>query len=216
VAGEADELEQWLMARITEEPHLESNLHTQRALQARARHDWRQAAASYLANARLDPFNAPTTCAEAVFYALLDRDPTLAREALAGLEATGSHGAMVKLARRVAEAGLAALDGDRTSAQAGLLSAYAGYRDLGIARKQLMTGVLMATLLDTGDPQVNPLIDEARRIGERLGARPWLSLLDEAERADAGAGSDGSSGIAVRAAPASDGSGGRPAVATEP
>ena len=82
---------------------------------------------------------------------------------------------------QVGEAGIAALDGRVDAARAGLLAAYASLRDLGAARKQAITGLAMAVLLGTGDPQVRAAIGESRQLFERMGAGLWLGLLDDAE-----------------------------------
>jgi len=194
----ASEIEEWLLAHVAEEPHLESNIAALRAQRARALHDHRTAAESYLDNARLDPYNAAWAFTEAGFDAALDRNPGLVNDALAGIIASGSHGAVIKIGRRVAEAGLAALEGDAETARAGLLAAFSAYRDLGVVRKQLMTGVVMATLLPN-DAELRAAVDEARRIGERLGARLWLTELDQAVEVAGTAGPEPKRGSATEA-----------------
>jgi ethanolamine utilization microcompartment shell protein EutL len=81
---------------------------------------------------------------------------------------------------RVGEAGIAALDGQTGAARAGLLAAYAELRDVGAARKQAITGLVLATLLGPGDAQVRAAITESRQLFERMGAGLWLGLLDAA------------------------------------
>jgi hypothetical protein len=179
VDAACDEIAAWFMAHLPDEPHLQSDVEGLRALRARAGRDYREAAVAFLASARLDQFGAPSKCAEAVFYALLERDAGLTREAIVGIDATGSHGAMIKLARRVGEAGVAALEGDRDAGRAGLVAAHARYRDLGAVRKQAMTGAVMATILGPTDPDVRAVIDDSRKILEGLEARLWLAQLDE-------------------------------------
>jgi hypothetical protein len=136
-------------------------------------------ARALIAAARLDPFNAPGLYAEAVMAALLGGDADLAREALDGLDATGLHGVIVKLGRRLAVAGLAALDRRTDEARTGLREVADGYRRMDLARPLALTGLVMATLLDPRLPEVRAAIDESRAIFERLGARAWLARLDE-------------------------------------
>ena len=100
------------------------------------------------------------------------------------------------------------------AARAGLLEAYAEFKDLGAARRQALTGLVIATLLDTGDPRVRVAVDESRRLLEQMGAGLWLARLDEAlARSDAtaaspasepaaGSGAGAASASAASAAPA--------------
>ncbi len=180
-----NELRPWLQARVAEEPLMEAVLANLRAIEARAGSDFGRAARELLANARLDAFNAAANLAEAAFHALFERNRELLAEALAGIPQRGSHGVVVKIGRRVGMAGMAILDGDIDAGRAGLSTAYGAYRDLGVVRKQAMTGTLMATLLGPADPTARPFIDESRAIWERLGAQLWLTVLDEAVPAPA-------------------------------
>ncbi len=173
----AAEVEAWIQAHLAEEPHLKDAEQGIRAQRARARGDFREAARRFIETARLDPYNAAFNYSEALLHALVDVDAELARAALDGLVATGSHGAMVKVTRRVGEAGLAAIEGGQDSASA-LAAAFASFGELGAARKQLMTGAVTAVLVGGDNTEARPVIEEARRIGERLGARLWLDVLD--------------------------------------
>ncbi len=174
------ELRPWLEARVADERWLEGALGTLRFLEARSRHDFGRAAAEAIATARIDAHNAAALLVEAIFYALLDQDRELLLEALAGIPEVGSHGVVIKVGRQVAVAGLAILDGDVEAGRAGLHAAYAAFRDLGVVRKQAMTGTLLATLIGPDDPRTRALIDESRQIWKGLGARLWLDVLDEA------------------------------------
>ena len=57
-----------------------------------------------------------------------------------------------------------------------------GTGTLGAARRQALTGLVMATLLGPGDAQVRAAIAESRQLFEQMGAGLWLARLDAAER----------------------------------
>jgi len=99
------------------------------------------------------------------------------------MEATGSHGFVVKLGMRRASAGIAVLEGRPDDALVALSSVLADYRALGLPFPVATTGLLMASLLDGAIPEVGAATDEARTIFEGLGARAWLDRLDEASAA---------------------------------
>ena len=130
--------------------------------------------------AEADPFNAALGYAEVSYAALLDRDREGASAALTGLESRGSHGAMVKLAKRRTMAGIAALDGRLDEALGGFEAVVADYRGLELPFAVATTDLMMVSLLDGSAPEVAAAADEARAIFERLGARAWLDRLDEA------------------------------------
>ena len=118
--------------------------------------------------------------AEVSFAALLDRDREGAAAALTGMESRGSHGAMVKLAKRRTVAGIAALDGRLEEALGGFEAVVADYRGLRLPFAVAATELMMVSLLDGSAPEVTAAADEARAIFEQLGARAWLDRLDEA------------------------------------
>ena len=185
--SELAESEAWILARVTDEPYLEGNLHSLRAYRAMQARDHAGTAREFLACGRLDLYNAVTVFSEAVFPALISRDRGLTTEVLAALDATGSHAAIGRLASRVGEAGLDALDGRIDAARSGLLAAYAGFADLGAVRRQALTGLVMASVLGDDDTAVRAAIDESRRLFERMGAGLWLAELDDALADNGGA-----------------------------
>jgi tetratricopeptide (TPR) repeat protein len=179
-AAELDEAGAWLAAHVAAEPYLESAIAVNDAIRALQRGDHLGASARYLDAARLDPYNAVTHVGEAVSCALLARDRDLARACADALRETGSHAAIARITIRATEAGVAGLDGAVDAARAGLLEAYAELKDLGATRRQALTGLVIATLLDSSDPRVRAAVDESRRLFEQMGAGLWLGLLDEA------------------------------------
>ena len=176
--AELDEVDAWLAGHVADEPHLESSIASSRATRAIQAGDLAEAADRFLEVGRLDPYNAVASSCDATFAALLARDRDRAAEGLASLHGIRSYAAMALLTARVAEAGIAALEGRTEPARAGLIAAYADFRDLGAARKQALTGLLMAMLLGSGDAQVRAAIDESRQLFERMGAGRWLARLD--------------------------------------
>ncbi len=185
---EIAELDGWLTARIADEPYLEANVAGLRAFQAQREGDLAAAAGYSLENGRIDPYNAVASYSEAVFQALAAGDRERTADALAALRATASHAAMARLASRVAEAGISALDGQAHVARAGLLAAWAEFRDLDAVRRQALTGLVMATLLGDDDPAVRAAVDESRLLLERMGAGFWLARLDGARGETRGSG----------------------------
>ncbi len=176
---ELDEADAWLGLHVAHEPYLESNLGWNRAIRALQHGDFAAAAAGYLESGRRDPFNAVGAFGEAAFMALLASERGLVETAGGSLRDTESHASMARVTLRLVDAGIAAIDGNPEAARTGLLTAYADLRDLGAARKQALTGLAMATLLDTSDPRVRAAIDDSRHLFERMGAGFWLARLDE-------------------------------------
>jgi class 3 adenylate cyclase/tetratricopeptide (TPR) repeat protein len=179
--AELDEVEAWLLAHVAAEPYLEGAISGIRAARALQGGDLAAASACSLEGGRLDPYNIVASCAEAIFDGLLARDPALVRDAVVELRASGSHALIAHVMLRMGEAGIAALDGRTDVARAGLLAAYGELRDVGAARKQALTGLVMAALLGRDDDHVRAAIDESRDLLQRMGARLWIDRLDAAE-----------------------------------
>ncbi len=180
-AAEIDEVERWLTAHVAEEPYLESSLRLIQSPRELQRGNLAAASSSWLEGGRLDPYNAISAFTEATNLALLAGDRRRAEESVAALRSTGSHAATARYAVAAGDAGIAALDGRAAAARVGLLDAYAGFREVGAARKQAITGLIMATLLDPMDPQVRAAITESRLLFEKMGAGLWLARLDAAQ-----------------------------------
>jgi class 3 adenylate cyclase/tetratricopeptide (TPR) repeat protein len=178
--AELDETDAWFVGRVADEPYLESAVANNRRARALQRGELAAAASANLEAGRLDPYNAVWSFGDAILMALLAREGALLEESLDALRGTGSHAAMARLAIRSGEAGIAALDGNFDAARAALLSTYEELREIGAARMQALTGLVMATLLDRDDPRVRAAIDESRQLFERMGAGVWLARLDAA------------------------------------
>lgn len=174
------ELRAFCEKRIAEaEPGFEAALLDLEGVVALPAGRYGEAARCHLDAARHDSFNATGHYIEAVPAALLAGDPDLTREALTALEISGSHGAMAKLARRLGEAGVAALEGRTKEAAVGLREVRDAYRKADLARPLALTGLVTCRLLGLDHPDVPGALDEARAILERLGASAWLDRLDE-------------------------------------
>ena len=178
--AELDETDAWFAGRVADEPYLESAVANNRRARALQRGDLAAAAGANLEAGRLDPYNAVWNFGDAILMALLARERALLEESVGALRGTASHAAMARLAIRCGEAGMAALDGNLDGARGGLLEAYDELREIGAARRQALSGLVMATLLDAGDLRVRAAIEESRRLFERMGANLWLVLLDRA------------------------------------
>jgi hypothetical protein len=131
------------------------------------------------AAAKEDPFNAALIYADVALAALLDRDLEVSADALAAMESTGSHGAIVKLAKRRTEAGIAALEGRMDEALTGFTVVLDELRRMELPFPRATTGLLVRALLDPSLPEVAAAEEEARSIFEQLRARAWLDRLDD-------------------------------------
>jgi tetratricopeptide (TPR) repeat protein len=112
--------------------------------------------------------------------ALASGDLDRARQVAARIDALPGSSADLKLFRAAARAGVAALEG-RTQ------EAVATYRD--VVRRALERGegfeaatdaTQLVVLVGAADPAVQAMADDARALFERVGARPWLALLEAA------------------------------------
>jgi class 3 adenylate cyclase/tetratricopeptide (TPR) repeat protein len=143
--------------------------------------------------AALDPFSAPIALIVAAEAALWGRDVKRTERALGRLAAQGSHGRYFDVVVGAADAGLAALRGDRGRALAGYRTALAAYDALDIPFELAREVVIAAWLLGADEPTLSERIEVARAVLERLGAVVLLERLDAAPRSatvsDAAAGS---------------------------
>jgi hypothetical protein len=128
----------------------------------------------------ISAINAPLMYTYAARAALTLRDPTRARAALDGLQATGVRGPVLTIQRAALEAGLAALEGRRTEAIAGFRDTARRLGEAGIVFDVALNGLLSVLLLGRDDPDASGFAEEARQIFDRLGARPFIRQLDEA------------------------------------
>jgi class 3 adenylate cyclase/predicted ATPase len=140
---------------------------------------YREAATRLRAAAEADQFNAAALSADAAFASVLEGDIEGAQAGLAGMEATGSHGLVVKLEMRRTRAAIAAMEGRADESSAGFRGVLEEYRRLGASFLVAMTAVAMCAMLDPALPEVQAAAEEARAILGDLRSSAWLERLDE-------------------------------------
>jgi len=116
---------------------------------------------------------------EAVRAALWLGDGALARTSADRLDARpDAHAALARAGRRACRAGIAALEGRREDAVAGYREAFEAYRGFGydFALAQLQLDFIR--LLGADAPGAQAAATEAREVFTRVGAAPYLELLD--------------------------------------
>ena len=116
----------------------------------------------------------------AVRAALWSGDVARAREAADRLDAHPGASATASAARIGAHAGIAAIDGRRDEAIDGFRDVLARYRLTGQDFELACAALDYVLLIGTTEPSVQAAAAEARAIFERIGARPYLELLDTA------------------------------------
>jgi len=121
---------------------------------------------------------APGSLYQAARSALWARDVEQARADLAGIDATGVQGPITDTRRKTIAAGIAALEGREADAQALYREAFRGWKDAGMGWDEALTGLDTVFLLGAdADPAV---VEATRSTLERLGAQPYLDMLDAA------------------------------------
>ena len=124
--------------------------------------------------------NAPEFRYRTARLALWDGEVAEAREDLAALDATGVHGRVMELRRTTIMAGLAAREGDTRKALRLYKEALRGWRSVGLAWDEALTGIDMVTMLQPSLPEVRAAAQSAREILVRVGAKPFVARLDAA------------------------------------
>ena len=118
-------------------------------------------------------------CAEwATHAAFWLGDAQRARAALALFEARPDRGRVVAARRQMLQAGVRALEGDRSGAIAGYREAIRSWRDMDLPFFLGLTLLEFATLVGPGEPEARAAADEARAIWTRSG-HPlfWLAWM---------------------------------------
>ena len=160
------------------EPVWQHELDAFRADLALAAGRYRESAELFRANGEADPFNASASYIAAFVASALDGDAAGVQASLAGLERSGSHGAVVKLSQLQAQAYLDAAAGRVEASLDGFRTARDGFDQLGLAFFVAISDMVLCSTHDLDLPQVQAGAAEASAIFERLGARPWLERLD--------------------------------------
>jgi len=178
VTAEVARLTAW--AATFDDPGAREAPHGIRAEVAFAAGDFRVAADEWLAFAASDSLNAPAATFTAGLAGLLALDADRAAAGLAGNEATGRHGRLHSLDRRLLRGGLLGLAGRRAEALREGRLVLVEYERLGLRLRQAIGSLALIAVAGGDDPEVRELADGARAILERLGAKPFLGLLDAA------------------------------------
>jgi class 3 adenylate cyclase/tetratricopeptide (TPR) repeat protein len=122
----------------------------------------------------------PLFLPDALRAAVWAGDLARVREAHARLEASHATGPLIDAERAAARAGLAALEGRVDDAVAGYRDAMARHRAIHSDSAAARAGLDLVRLVGGSHPAVRDAAAEARSIFERVGARPYLDLLDAA------------------------------------
>ena len=151
--------------------------------------DFRAASDGWLTLAAGDTLNAPLATLMAGLAGLMALDPNRARAALDANEATGRHGRLFSLDRRLLRAGLLGLAGRASDAIREGREVLAEYERTGLPLRHAFGALALVSVAGGPDAETLGLADGARAILERLEAKPFLRLLEAAlERASDPAG----------------------------
>ena len=118
--------------------------------------------------------------ARATRASLWGRDIVKAREIADRLDAHPSASTNITATRIAARAGIAALEGRPDEAIAGYRDALFRYRAIGLAFNLACADLDLVVLVGGVGPETREAAAEARAIFERVGARPFLDLLETA------------------------------------
>ncbi len=142
--------------------------------------DFAGACDRWLDFAQGDSLNAPNACHDAGVAALLAGDRARAATVLAMFEGLPGHSRLRTLDGRLLNAGIAALDGNQNEAVREARAVLGEYDHLGLAWRQAVAGLVLASVVGAGDPEVRQMAEDARETFTRLGAKPFLDHLDAA------------------------------------
>ncbi len=143
-----------------------------------ARGMFREAGEASRKIAAIQAAQGPGSLYQAARSALWARDVEQARADLAGIDATGVQGPIIETRRRTIAAGIAALEGRTADAQALYRDAFRGWKESGMGWEEALTGLDTVFLLGA---DADPAVVEATRSSlERLGAKPYIAMLDAA------------------------------------
>ena len=128
--------------------------------------------------ARTDVLNAPSSFERASRAALWMGDLGAARTVVTEFRALGRSAAFPAAELATAEAAVLALEGRRAEALERYRDAFRRYRDLRLAFDGAVVQLDAAKALGVHTPEGASAAAEARAVFERLGARPYLEMLD--------------------------------------
>jgi class 3 adenylate cyclase/tetratricopeptide (TPR) repeat protein len=178
VTAEIARLAAW--AESFDEAGAREAIHELRAEIAFASGDLLDACDESMAFAASDSLNAPTAYLVGGIAALMAVDADRASAALAAHEGTGRHGRLLALDRRLLRAGLAGLRDERAEAIREGRTAFGEYSRLGLPWRQALCALMLVSVVGGGESELREMVDAARGILLRLGAKPFLERLDTA------------------------------------
>ena len=121
--------------------------------------------------------------AEAAHAAVWAGDLAALRPIVDRLDAySEAHAPWFRADRARTSAAVAAMRGDTSEATSRYREALGLFAELGVPFDRARAASEASLLVGTDDPQIGAAVEEARALFERLGARPYLAMLDEAAR----------------------------------
>jgi hypothetical protein len=120
----------------------------------------------------------PSRRAVAARAAIWSQDPIGAAEDLAAIHASAMRGPAIELRRTTIRAGITALEGRTAESIALYREARDGWRDVAVPWEEALTGIDMATVLDSLEPEVQTAAARSREILTNLRAAPFLQRLE--------------------------------------
>ena len=142
--------------------------------------DFERAIKGFMEVGDSDPAQAPEFYYRAARAALWARDVGEAQRIAELTAKAGGYGPLVAARKATMHAGIAALEGRHAEALSLYRDAMKAWRSKGAVWDEALTGIDMAELLDSNDPEVTEVIASTRPILERLRAKPYLDRLDAA------------------------------------
>ena len=127
-----------------------------------------------------DPGAIPEYSYRAAHVSIWDRDVASAKELMGVFEATGGSGPITEARAATLRAGIAALEDRPAEALALYRDAMRNWRAAGAVWDEALTGISMSQLLDPAEPEVAAIVESTREILQRLKAKPYLQMLEEA------------------------------------
>jgi tetratricopeptide (TPR) repeat protein len=158
--------------------------------------------------ARRNAQYAPLHLAMAARIGVWMGDADGAEADVASLDAQLAHGPAIELRRLACVSGIAALRGRSSEALSGFREAMHLGRDHGLAWEEALAGLDAVLLLEPSDAEVRSIADRTREILVRLGALPFLGLLEQRLGSRARATEEGAGEKAVAAGGVSAAAGG--------
>ena len=178
VTAEMTRLITW--AEGFDEPGTRDSVHDLRSQVAFASGDFLVACDEAMAFAPSDAVNAPIAYLQAGLAALMTADANRAAAALAAYVGVARHGLLFTLDQRLLRAGLIGLDDRPAEALREGRAVLGEYDRMGLPWREALGALMLVCVVGGAEAEVRELADAARATFTRLGAKPFLGLLDAA------------------------------------